>query len=597
MLRYINNGVFLAVLMASGSTHATQHALLIGVSDYTDQRIPDLEGPVNDVDALRDVLIQNWDFKDEHISVLLNSDATEANILHAIDTLQHSTAPGDDIIIYYSGHGTSASDPDLGAHLNLPDGTGAIVGSDFNPDKLNRKSLNQPANDGLIIGRHEIRPRLQALDVERSVLVIFDACFSGNATREFSSQYTPKNVRRINLSTWLKSTDTVDTSDVAATNAAVKNASNSRGWFSKADKAFSYDNIVYFGAAAENQYAVDFSKAEINAGIVSSIDGKAHGGFTDSLLRALWAPTDKSTSLSFAQLFNRTVNQFNTWCRVCGHTPVSLPDVQTANHDLMGRTILSTDILLAYDPGYDATSEPALQEALIVDTQLTDDTLAMKSLLPLKSVDLNELVNQESPDVYFEQTSHHLNALSADGQLIRQLAVDTDSIDMTRWLEGRQWLKRRMARDLVSENGNLHVSFRHPMAGNRVIEGESLYFNIHTSVDAKLLALVLNANSELSLLYPINERERQTTLQAQSVKRIPDSGEAQIQVTPPWGTDTVLFYTLPPDHALDTALEQLSTSASIPFDHPALNAVESILEDSQIPNAAATVRVVSGPAP
>ncbi len=585
------------MLLVSGYTHATQHALLIGVSDYTDQRIPDLEGPVNDVNALRDVLIRNWQFEEQNVSVLLNSHATEANILRAIDSLQHNTAPGDDIIIYYSGHGTSASDPDLGAHINLPDGTGAIVGSDFDPDKLKRKSLNKPANDGLLVGRHEIRPRLQALDADRSVLVIFDACFSGNATREFSSQYTPNNVRRINLGNWLQNTETVYASDAPAKDAQATNAGANRSWFSRADKVFSYDNIVYFGAAAENQYAVDFSKADIEAGIVRSIDGKAHGGFTDSLLRALWAPINTSTSISFAQLFNRTVNQFNTWCRVCGHTPVSLPEVQTASHDLMGRTILSTELLLAYDAGYDATSEPALQDTLIVDTQLAGNTLAMKSLLPRRSVDLSELVNPASPDVYFEQTQHHINAFSADGQLINQLGIDTDNNEMTRWLEGRQWLKRRMARDLANENGNLHVSFRHPMAGNRVVEGESLYFTIHTSVDAKLMVLVLNANSELSLLYPINTRERQSVLPAQSIKRIPGNGEAQIQVTPPWGTDSVLFYALPPEHTVQRALENLATLGTIPFDHPALHAVESILENSQIPNAAATIRVVSGPAP
>ena len=591
MLRQFNYGIFLAVLLASGSIHAAQHALLIGVSDYMDQRIPDLEGPVNDAEALRDVLISNWEFKEENIRVLLDTNATEANILHAIDTLQHSTAPGDDIIIYYSGHGTSASDPDLGAHLDLPDGSGAIVGSDFDPDKLNRRSLDQPANDGLLVGRYEIRPRLQALDVERSVLVIFDACFSGNAIRAFSSQYSPRSVRRIDLSTWLDNTNAVNLSDLPATN-----TTSNRSWFSDADKAFSYDNIVYFGAAAENQYAVDFSRADIDAGIVSTIDGKAHGGFTDSLLRALWEPTNKSTSLSFAQLFNRTVNQFNIWCKVCGHTPVSLPDVQTDNVDLIGRTILSADTLLAYDSGYDATSEPLLQEALIVDTRLVDNTLAMKSLLPRQAIALDELANQASPDVYFEQTGNHINALSTDGQLINQLDIDTSDEDMSRWLEGRQWLKRRMAQDLANDNGNLHVSFRHPMAGNRVVEGESLYFNIQPSADAKLLALVLNANSELSLLYPINERERQAMLHAESVKRIPDSGEAQIQVTPPWGTDTVLFYALPPQHTPDGALKHLAAFASIPFDHPALYTMESVLENRQIPLATATIRIVSGPA-
>ncbi|MDB3935262.1 caspase family protein [Granulosicoccus sp.] len=590
MLRQINIAVFLAVLLASGSNRADQHALLIGVSDYTDPRIPDLEGPVNDVDALRDVLIRNWLFKEENIQVLVDAQATEANILQALDNLQLSTAPDDDIIIYYSGHGTSASDPDLGAHLDLPDGTGAIVGSDFNPDKLNRRSLDQATDDGLLVGRYEIRPRLQSLDIGRSVLVIFDACFSGNAARGFSSPYTPKHVRRIDLSALWGTSDTNK-----PPNPPGEDKATSRSWYPSKDNAFAFDNVVYIGAAAENQYAVDFSTEEINAGLVSTIDGKAHGGFTDSLLRALWEPTNNN-SLSFAQLFNRTVNQFNVWCKVCGHTPVSLPDVQTDINGLLGRIILSAGALLAYKPEYDVTSEPVLQDTLIVDTKLPNGLFAMKSLLPNKAVALDELADQSSPDVYFEQARNHINAMSADGQLINQLDINTDDEGMSRWLEGRQWLKRRMARDLDKENDNLNVSFRHPMTGNRVVEGESLFFNIQATADAKLLALVLNSNSELHLLYPINERERQAVLRARSVKRIPENGEAQIQVTPPWGTDTVLFYAVPPAHEVEEALAHLASLAFIPLDDPALNVIESILEDKQIPTAAATVRVVSGPA-
>ena len=228
MLLQLKHGILLAALMACGPVKATQHALLIGISDYTDQRIPDLEGPVNDVLALRDVLIRRWQFQEENIRVLIDADATESNILRALEALQRSTDPDDDIVIYYSGHGTSASDPDLGSHLDLPDGSGAIVGSDFDPDKLTRRSLNEAADDGLLVGRQDIRPRLQALDVQRNVLVVFDACFSGNATRSYSSQYTPKSLRRIDLSTWLDDANTHNPTNQQATNPATD-----RSWFSR----------------------------------------------------------------------------------------------------------------------------------------------------------------------------------------------------------------------------------------------------------------------------------------------------------------------------------------------------------------------------
>ena len=87
------------------------------------------------------------------------------------------------------------------------------------------------------------------------------------------------------------------------------------------EPAFEYKNTVYFGAAAEDQFAVDFSQAEIDAGLVSSIDGLPHGGFTDALLRVLSTPLsgvldnqadsarpdNHEVELSYAQLFNRVV--------------------------------------------------------------------------------------------------------------------------------------------------------------------------------------------------------------------------------------------------------------------------------------------------
>lgn len=582
----------LTTLLASAMSQAGQHALLIGVSDYTDSRIPDLEGPVNDVLALRDVLLKNWQFEDTDITVLLDAQATEAAILNAIDALKHTTDKGDDIIIYYSGHGTSAADPDLGARLNLPDGSGVIVGSDFDPGKLDRMSLRQPADDGLLVGRFEIRPRLQALDTNRNVLVIFDACFSGNATREVVSIFKPTRKRQIDLSDYFQvSSETANSTSRDKINTPQKSRSIT------IDPAvnFVYQNTVYFGAAAEDQFAVDLSKAEIDAGLVTTFDGKPHGGFTDSLLRALSTLPDSSNSLSFIQLFNRTLNLFNTWCKACGHTPVSLPTASTPDNELLGRTILIPSLLLANDTGYDSSSEPALQEALIIETTLGDGTeLALRSL---NSKAKNTVAHATTPDVYFTPIKQQINAYSSDGQLITQLPIDTDEAAMARWLAGRQWLKRRMLQDLAKGAGDLQVSFRHPLSSNRLGAGEHIHFNVLSETPASLVAFVLNANSELSLLYPVNDTERGTLLPAFQSQRIPKQDEPTIQVTPPWGTDTVIFYTLPTTHSLENPLRELALLETIPLSHRALKAFEKALNTTDIRYSASTIRIVSSPNP
>lgn len=584
----------LGLLLDAPLANAEQHALLIGVSDYQDSRISDLEGPVNDVTALKDVLIRNWQFDSRNITVLLDEQATENAILDAIDALAARTQLGDDIIVYYSGHGTSASDPDLGAYLNLPDGSGAIPAYDFDPDNLQIDILADGANDGLLVGRSEIRPRLQALDDGRNVLVIFDACFSGNAARSVSSPYKPSSRRHIDLSPYLTRNNTDSLVTAAQSESSKQDVGTPRSLWGKKKAAFAYNNIVYFGAAAEDQYAIDLSSAEIRAGLVSTFDGKPHGGFSDSLLRALWSEPNEGHQMSFVRLFNRTVNQFNTWCTACGHTPVSLPSPDS-NADLLNRTILNAaSIFTRIGDVYDAASEPELQDALIVDIDAMDDMeVAMRNLVSTRDLSADTMV---SPDVFFKRDDPHINAYAANGELITQLPASATPRALSRWVAGRQWLKRRLTRDTLNEQGELLVNFRHPLASNKISEGDHINFSVFSSNTARLLAFVMDANSQLSVLYPVNEHERHHTLKPGQSVRIPDADAPVIQVTPPWGTDTVLFYAFPAQSdEMNRLIQRLASLGSIELDHPVLAQLETALDSGDSIYSAASIRIVATP--
>lgn len=585
----------LFLLLAPLLGQAGQHALLIGVSDYTEPRIPDLEGAIYDVEALRDVLVTNWQFSVDSVTVLINEDATERAILDALDTLQKTSDTGDDIIIYYSGHGTSALDPDLGSYLNFPDGSGAIVASDFDPKKINRNSLTQPTEDGLLVGRFELRPMLERLDKDRNVLVIFDACFSGNATREVPSAYRPSTKRYIELLALIDESNPPEF--LSGDNVA---GTANRSLSVQPSSGFHYRNTVYFGAAAEHEYAVEFSADEIAAGVVSTLDGKPHGGFTDSLLRALWEKPAHANTLSFASLFNRTVNQFSIWCKTCGHTPVSLPDPNTLGYKLLGRTILNASPTWHSLPEHasDTNTNTISSEPLIINSDLRADARqAFKSSLAKFSRLSEASEANTSPDIYFENSFEHLKALSSDGALITELSPDLSANNLNQWLLGRQWLKERNLRDSRLEQGNLHVSFRHAMAGNRVYEGDHINFAVISTQATKLLVLVLDANSDLSLIYPVNARERNAVLPALKVQTIPGEGEPPLRVMAPWGTDTVLFYGLNPTHELDPLLRELATLDRIAFDHPQWIAFEAALDESLVEYSSALVRVISTPSP
>jgi len=77
-------------------------ALIIGINDYKDPKIPDLETAVYDANAVAELLRERYGFQ---INLLLNRDATKESIYRALRKLASSTQPKDSVLIYYAGHG------------------------------------------------------------------------------------------------------------------------------------------------------------------------------------------------------------------------------------------------------------------------------------------------------------------------------------------------------------------------------------------------------------------------------------------------------------------------------------------------------------
>lgn len=77
-------------------------ALLIGINDYKDPRIPDLETPVDDVTKLADLLKEKYNFAP---TVILNEKATKQNLYVTLRKLVAESKPDESILIYYAGHG------------------------------------------------------------------------------------------------------------------------------------------------------------------------------------------------------------------------------------------------------------------------------------------------------------------------------------------------------------------------------------------------------------------------------------------------------------------------------------------------------------
>ncbi len=80
----------------------TYRALLIGIQDYNDSHIPDLETPLSDVRKIGAILKNRYGFK---VETLLDKKATREAMYKALRQLASTAKANDSVLIYYAGHG------------------------------------------------------------------------------------------------------------------------------------------------------------------------------------------------------------------------------------------------------------------------------------------------------------------------------------------------------------------------------------------------------------------------------------------------------------------------------------------------------------
>ena len=128
---------------------------VIGVNRY--ELLPELQTPVYDATAVRDLLFHRYGFDQRHLIELLDEHATRANIIKGFESLAALVRPEDNVLVYYSGHGLY--------------------------DKTMRRGYWIPVNaeensTAEYLSNTELHALIAAVN-SRATLVISDACFSG----------------------------------------------------------------------------------------------------------------------------------------------------------------------------------------------------------------------------------------------------------------------------------------------------------------------------------------------------------------------------------------------------------------------------------
>lgn len=141
----------------SGTVVGKYYALLIGISDYIDPDIPDLDKlPLKDAEKLSEVLLTQYTFLPADVTVLKNP--TRREIVIALDNLSKNVGSNDNVLIFYAGHGHYEEDNQIGYWLPK--------------DAEIANTSNWLYNDQLVASLKKIK--------SKHTLLISDACFSGS---------------------------------------------------------------------------------------------------------------------------------------------------------------------------------------------------------------------------------------------------------------------------------------------------------------------------------------------------------------------------------------------------------------------------------
>ena len=93
------------ILQQTRQYSGTKYALLIGIDKYpAESGFGPLEGSLNDVQLVRNLLSTRFAFSPENICILTENDATYSRILLELQELVRKSTPNDTVIVHFSGH-------------------------------------------------------------------------------------------------------------------------------------------------------------------------------------------------------------------------------------------------------------------------------------------------------------------------------------------------------------------------------------------------------------------------------------------------------------------------------------------------------------
>jgi hypothetical protein len=183
------------LVLGAFSAQAGDRALVVGVDFYVS--VAETPGATADAKAMQRLLVDKFNFDPGSIKILLNEEATAANIVRNFRSwLIDGTRPGDRVFFFYAGHGFQTDD-DNGDEL---DGKDEVI-TPYDVKIVQQGGKILLPDERTFIRDDQFNDFIAQLSGRRAVLM-FDSCHSGTLSRslggkkrEGSRYLTPKPTR------------------------------------------------------------------------------------------------------------------------------------------------------------------------------------------------------------------------------------------------------------------------------------------------------------------------------------------------------------------------------------------------------------------
>ena len=527
--------MLLLCLALSGVAAARNVALLVAVGQFRDPALKsfELRGPAVDIDSVQQSLTGQWGFAAADVLTLRDSEATHERILAEISALEQRSAKGDTVLIYFSGHGTSANADENS--FDLPYATGAWVPYDLD------YSSPPAAKKSLVVGRRDLVPRLKRLDEGgRWVVVVSDSCYSGQVVRSFGQSFShtrflPMNARDLGVA------------HVAAPISARPQP-----------PPYPYQHVVLLSGASDSETGADISTPQALQQ-APTLDGKYHGAFTDAFLRLLKGQLLPG-AFNYAQA-REAMNSFLEHRNFAQH-PQLLPAIAEDPQDVGSNSFLGMNVPALHTESSAAAAAPSSavgapsREAVHVRLEGVAAPLRAK-IAAMAGVS----IVATGGDLALRQTGEQVQLMGPAGDPV--ITTTAGDPNLLKRIAAQAWLNRSLP--VGGDKLGLRADTDPGSRGNTYVQCESFVFEVRLKKPAFVMLLDLDSQGSLTVLYPAGPLERRV-IPAGVATAIPGADpKDHIVVTPPFGTDlvTVMAFEQQPAFFVDlTGAQRFATDGS-----------------------------------